>query len=97
MAGASGLLAYVCLFYAFEHGRLTLAVPIMSSWAVLSAGLSIVLFGERLSAGQLVGAAAVVAGAVVVARQSQSARRPRRPCGAAGCPLRSARRLVSAC
>src|SRR5436305_1653581 len=72
VAGASGLLAYVCLFYAFEHGRLTLAVPIMSSWAVLSAGLSIVLFGERLSAGQLVGAAAVVAGAVVVARQSQS-------------------------
>jgi drug/metabolite transporter (DMT)-like permease len=72
VAGASGLLAYVCLFYAFEHGRLTLAVPIMSSWAVLSAGLSIVLFGERLSAGQLIGAAAVVAGAVVVARQSQS-------------------------
>lgn len=72
VAGGAGLLAYVCLFYAFEHGRLTLAVPIMSSWAVLSAGLSIVLFGERLSPGQLAGAASVVAGAVVVARQSQS-------------------------
>ena len=72
VAGGSGLLAYVCMFHAFEHGRLTLAVPIMSSWAVLSAALSILLFGERLSPGQLVGAAGVVAGAVVVARQSQS-------------------------
>jgi drug/metabolite transporter, DME family len=72
VAGASGLLAYVCLFYAFEHGRLTLAVPIMSSWAVLSSALSIVLFDERLSPVQLAGAAAVVAGAVVVARQSHS-------------------------
>ncbi len=71
VAGAAGLLAYVCLFYAFEHGRLTLAVPIMSSWAVLSSGLSIALFGERLSAGQLGGAACVIAGAVVVARQAQ--------------------------
>ena len=30
-AGVSALLAYVCLFYAFEHGKLTIAVPIMSS------------------------------------------------------------------
>jgi drug/metabolite transporter (DMT)-like permease len=71
VAGAAGLMAYACLFYAFEHGRLTLAVPIMSSWAVLSAGLSIVLFQERLSAGQLGGAALVIAGALVVARQAQ--------------------------
>jgi len=71
VAGVAGLLAYVCLFYAFEHGRLTLAVPIMSSWAVLSAALSIALFGERLSAGQLAGAGFVIAGAVVVARQAQ--------------------------
>src|SRR5206468_4055957 len=72
VAGASGLLAYVCLFYALEHGRLTLAVPIMSSWAVLSSALSIVLFDERLSGVQLAGAACVVAGALVVARQSQA-------------------------
>ncbi len=76
VAGAAGLLAYVCLFYAFEHGRLTLAVPIMSSWAVLSAGLSIALFGERLSPGQLGGAGCVIAGAVVVARQAQSRGEP---------------------
>jgi drug/metabolite transporter (DMT)-like permease len=71
IAGVSSLTAYACLFYAFEHGRLTLAVPIMSSWAVLSAGLSIVLFGERLTQMQLAGAASVIAGAVVVARQAQ--------------------------
>jgi drug/metabolite transporter (DMT)-like permease len=71
VAGVAGLLGYVCLFYAFAHGRLTVAVPIMSSWAVLSAALSIALFGERLGLGQLAGGAAVVAGAVVVARHAQ--------------------------
>ena len=36
------------MFYAFEHGRLTLAVPIMSSWAVIAAGLSLLMFDHRL-------------------------------------------------
>lgn len=71
VAGISALLAYVCLFYAFEHGRLTLAVPIMSSWAVIASALSLVLFHERLTAAELVGAAAVIAGAVVVSRHAQ--------------------------
>jgi drug/metabolite transporter (DMT)-like permease len=67
-AGAAGLLAYVCLFYAFEHGRLTLAVPVMSSWAVIASGLSLAIFREPVRPLQLVGAGAVVAGAVVVSR-----------------------------
>jgi DME family drug/metabolite transporter len=71
VAGVSALLAYFCLFYAFEHGRLTLAVPIMSSWAVIASASSFVLFHERLTGGELVGAAAVIAGAVVVARHAQ--------------------------
>jgi len=71
-AGVSGLLGYVCLFYAFAHGRLTVAVPIMSSWAVLSAALSIAFLGERLGAWQVAGGAAVVAGAVVVSRYAHS-------------------------
>jgi drug/metabolite transporter (DMT)-like permease len=71
-AGAAGLLAYVCLFYAFEHGRLTVAVPIMSSWAVISAALSLVLLHERVRPMQLVGAGSVIAGAVVVARFASS-------------------------
>jgi drug/metabolite transporter (DMT)-like permease len=71
-AGAAGLLAYVCLFYAFEHGRLTIAVPIMSSWAVISGALSLAIFREPVRPLQLVGAAGVVAGAVVVSRFARS-------------------------
>ncbi len=70
-AGVSALLAYVCLFYAFEHGKLTIAVPIMSSWAVIAAALSIGVFHERLAGAQVAGAAAVVAGALVVSRFAQ--------------------------
>jgi drug/metabolite transporter (DMT)-like permease len=70
-AGLAALLAYVCLFYAFQHGRLTIAVPIMSSWAVLAAGLSLLLFHEHVRPAQLAGAAVVVAGALVVSRYSQ--------------------------
>ena len=71
VASASSLLAYVSMFYAFEHGRLTIAVPIMSSWAVISAALSLLVFHEHLGAGQLAGGAAVVAGALVVSRFAQ--------------------------
>jgi drug/metabolite transporter (DMT)-like permease len=72
VAGVSSLVAYVCMFYAFEHGKLTIAVPIMSSWAVLSAALSIALLGERLGGAQLAGGAAVLAGALVVSRFTQA-------------------------
>jgi drug/metabolite transporter (DMT)-like permease len=71
VAGVAALLAYVCLFYAFEHGRLTLAVPIMSSWAVIAAALSLVLFDHRLTGGQLGGGAVVIAGALLVSRYAQ--------------------------
>ena len=73
IGGVSGLLGYACIFYAFEHGRLTLAVPIMSSWAVLSSALSLIVFHEQLTAGQLLGSATVIAGAVVVGRNAQTA------------------------
>jgi drug/metabolite transporter (DMT)-like permease len=72
IACLSSLLAYVCMFYAFEHAKLTVAVPIMSSWSVISTGLSIALFGERLDGAQLGGAAVVIAGALVVSRFAQA-------------------------
>jgi len=68
VAGASGMLGYVSIFYAFEHGDLTVTVPIVSSWAVLSAALSVVLFGERLTPNQLAGGGLVIAGAITVTR-----------------------------
>jgi O-acetylserine/cysteine efflux transporter len=71
-AGAASLLAYVCLFYAFEHGRLTIAVPVMSSWAVLASALSLAIFRETVRLGQLAGAALVIAGALVVSRFASS-------------------------
>jgi drug/metabolite transporter (DMT)-like permease len=72
VAGLAALLAYACMFYAFAHARLSVAVPIMSSWAVIAAALSIALFGERLAGTQLAGGAAVVAGALVVSRYAQA-------------------------
>jgi drug/metabolite transporter (DMT)-like permease len=88
VAGVAALLAYVCLFYAFEHGKLTIAVPIMSSWAVLSAALSIALFGERLGRAQFAGGAIVIAGALVVSRFAQ-------PKTAGGAPAPTPRWLIA--
>ncbi len=73
IAGVSGLLAYGSMFYAFEHGRLTIAVPIMSSWAVIASGLSLAIFREPVRPLQLAGAASVVAGAIVVSRFARGA------------------------
>jgi len=81
VAGVAGLVAYVSIFYAFEHGDLTVAVPIISSWAVLSAGVSVVFFGERLTPNQLIGAGAVVAGAITVTRFVHAGGGARTPSG----------------
>jgi len=80
VAGLAALLAYACMFYAFAHARLSVAVPIMSSWALIAAAISITLFGERLAGPQLAGGAAVIAGALVVSRYAQA----ESPHGAAG-------------
>jgi drug/metabolite transporter (DMT)-like permease len=71
-AGAAALVAYVCMFYAFEHGRLIIAVPLMSGWSVIAAALSIVWLHERVRPTQLLGGAAVVLGALVVSRYAQA-------------------------
>ena len=101
VAGASSLLAYVCLFYAFEHGRLTIAVPIMSSWAVLVGGAVARCCSASGSArAQLAGGAVVVAGALVVSRYAQARGRAGGAGGRrrrAGCSPRWARRSASAC
>jgi drug/metabolite transporter (DMT)-like permease len=61
----------------------------MSSWAVLSSALSLVIFHERLTTIQLLGSATVIAGAVVVARHAQSA-------GATGATSRGSRKWMPA-
>jgi drug/metabolite transporter (DMT)-like permease len=65
-AGLAGLLAYGCLFYAFEHAPLTLAVPVVSCWCLIAGLLSFAVFGERPGALPLVGASIVLAGVLLV-------------------------------
>ncbi|HEU4533605.1 MAG TPA: EamA family transporter, partial [Polyangiaceae bacterium] len=52
-AGLAGLLAYVCLFVSFSRSPLSLAVPVVASWSLVSAALSFFAFGERPRAGAL--------------------------------------------
>jgi drug/metabolite transporter (DMT)-like permease len=70
LAGVAALLAYVCLFYAFAHGRLSIAVPILSSWAVISAAFSVFLLQEQVRPVQLGGAALVVVGVLLLSRHA---------------------------
>ena len=82
-AGAAALLAYLCMFYALEHGRLAIAVPIMSGWAVISTGISVLLLREPVRPAQLGGAALVILGVVLVSRRAgQAAGAARRAAGA---------------
>ena len=90
-AACASLLAYLCMFYAFQHGRLSIAVPIMSGWAVISSAISVLLFHERLQPLQLVGAALVLGGVVLVARNAGPAEDPAAGAPAAGAPAAGAR------
>ncbi len=65
-AGLAALVAYLSMFYALEHGRLSIAVPIMSGWAVIAAGISVLVLREPVRPGQLAGAALVIAGVALV-------------------------------
>jgi drug/metabolite transporter (DMT)-like permease len=66
VAGLAALLAYGCLFYAFEHAPLTLAVPVVSSWCLIAGVLSFAVLGERPGALPLFGASVVFAGVLLV-------------------------------
>ena len=77
IAAVSGVVAYVGLFFAFASESLTVAVPIVSSWPVVTAAVSFVLFGERVARETLGGAAVVLLGVVLVSLGSQRADAPR--------------------
>lgn len=85
VAALAAVLAYPCLFYATERGRLSVVVPIMSGWSVVAAGLSLGLLGERLRPAHAVGASLVVLGALMVSRYAEEDRpRPGAPPPASG-------------
>jgi len=73
VGGLAGVLAYGCLFYATERGRLSIVIPVTSAWSVVAAAISIGILGETVRRKHLLGAALVVAGVVVVSRFSVSA------------------------
>jgi len=68
VAALAAVVAYTSMFFAVERGRLSVVVPVMSSWSVIAAAISLVVLGETVRRTQLAGAGAVVAGVVVIAR-----------------------------
>lgn len=70
-AAVAAVLAYVSLFRGLEHGRLSVVVPIMSSWSVISAAISILILRHPIRLNQIAGATLAVFGVVVIARFSQ--------------------------
>jgi drug/metabolite transporter (DMT)-like permease len=84
-AGVAALVAYLSMFYALEHGRLSIAVPMMSGWAVISAAISVLLLREPVRPSQLAGAALVIAGVALVGSHAhRSAGAAARAAAAAG-------------
>ena len=67
-AGVSGLIAYGGCYYSFARAKLSLAVPLVSCWAIVAGALSLTVLGERPRALQLVGAAIVLVGVMLVSR-----------------------------
>jgi drug/metabolite transporter (DMT)-like permease len=78
-AGLASLMAYLCMFYALEHGRLSIAVPIMSGWSVISTAISVLAFHEAARPLQLAGGALVIVGVTLVSRHARDAERAGAP------------------
>lgn len=74
VAGLTAVLAYACLFFSAEGGQLSVVVPVMSSWSVVAAGVSIGVLGESVRRTHLIGAGLVVSGVLMVSRYSQPPR-----------------------
>jgi drug/metabolite transporter (DMT)-like permease len=94
VAAVTGLAAYACLFHAFAHAPLSLAVPFVSSWSVVAAAFSIAALGERPRPAHLAGAALVVAGVLLVSSAVGGAERAGGPPG--GRPAGGRRALLAA-
>lgn len=66
VAAVSGVIAYVGLFFAFANESLTVAVPVVSSWPIVTAILSLAVFHEPIRVETLGGAAVVLVGVGLV-------------------------------
>jgi drug/metabolite transporter (DMT)-like permease len=80
-AGVAGLAAYAFMFHAFTYAKLSLTVPFLTSWSLVAALFSMLVFGEAVAGRQWAGAAVVVAGVSLV---SLGASRERGPAPSSG-------------
>ena len=67
LSGLATGLSWVCYFQALKLGPVSKVAPIDKLSVVVAMGLAMALFGERLNARELAGAALIVSGALVLA------------------------------
>ena len=70
VSGFAAVIAYGGLFEALKKGQVTIVIPIIASWAVISVVVAAFRFGEPLTMGVGIGTAVVVACNVLLARSS---------------------------
>jgi len=69
LAALTGLGAYAGMFYAFSQAHLSVAVPIVSSWAVVAAVFAVVALGQDVAPAHLIGGLVVLAGVLFITTQ----------------------------
>ncbi len=79
--GVVAAVAYLAFFTALRHGPITVVSPVVSTYGGLTVVLSVLLLGESLAAGQLVGVAAATGGVVLASLTFERGLRRARPVG----------------
>ncbi len=76
LGGVASGFGYIGMFRAFGSGPVSVLSPIVASWAVVSAGMGVLLFGEAMPPLRALGAVLVVGGVMGIASRT--------PAGATG-------------
>jgi drug/metabolite transporter (DMT)-like permease len=96
VAAVASLAAYLCMFYALEHGRMSIAVPIMAGWSVISTAISALWLREPTRPAQLIGAASVITGVTLVSRYARQVAGGGAPATGTGTPAARPRWVLAA-
>ncbi|MFD2614965.1 EamA family transporter [Paenibacillus gansuensis] len=67
LSGIAGAVSWIFYFLAVQNGKVSQIVPVDRLSVVFAIGLAFVFLGERISAWGLLGAALMVAGAIMIA------------------------------
>lgn len=71
LGGVASGFGYIGMFRAFGAGPVSILSPIIASWAVVSAGMGVLLFDEPLPPLRAVGAVLVIGGVMGIASRSR--------------------------